>query len=114
MRSSGEDVDGFCNYHRPTNFSVKRRMRPARFACADRESLSAFILCFAGMKAFLFLPFVLVLVLARIQRIEDEDENDVKGKMVSSRSGLQSIIRRVIVFARLFERSEYGKTLVHI
>ena len=39
------------------NFSVKRRMRPARSACADRDSMSAFILRFAGMKAFLFLPF---------------------------------------------------------
>src|SRR5665213_1279789 len=39
------------------NFSVKRRMRPARSVCADRDSLSAFILCFAGMKAFLFPSF---------------------------------------------------------
>jgi hypothetical protein len=29
-------------------------MRPAWSVCADRDSLSAFILCFAGMKAFLF------------------------------------------------------------
>jgi hypothetical protein len=36
------------------NFSDKRRMRPARSVCADRDSMSAFILCFAGMKAFLF------------------------------------------------------------
>ena len=38
-----------------TNFSVKRRMRPARLACARRDSLNAFILRFAGVwRLFVF------------------------------------------------------------
>ena len=54
-------------------------MRPVRSACAGRKSLSAFILQFAGMKAFLFLPFVLVLVLvlaSRLSWFEDENEGE--------------------------------------
>jgi hypothetical protein len=38
-----------------TDFSVKRRMRPACLAWARWDSLNAFILRFAGVKAFLFL-----------------------------------------------------------
>src|SRR6266404_6322227 len=40
-----------------TNFSVKRRMRPARLACASWDSLNAFILRFAGVwRFFIFRP----------------------------------------------------------
>ena len=41
-------------YDRGTNFSVKRRMRPARPACAGRGSLNAFIPRLAESEGFLF------------------------------------------------------------
>ena len=60
-------------------------------ACAVRDSLSAFILCFAGMKAFLFLRFPFSSSSSSsplFGRFADKDGNADDAEIASSRSGL--------------------------
>jgi hypothetical protein len=85
-------------------------MRPACRTVFRQDSLDAFILRFAGVKAFLFFVLVFVLVPAGQAIFEDEDENENKDD--SFRAGLSTKTRSVNFSRNQIERSVLEKSPV--
>jgi preprotein translocase subunit SecG len=79
------------------NFSDKEKDEAGLSDGFRQDSLDAFILRFAGVKAFLF--FALVLVLVPASQAIFEDENEDENEDDSFRAGLSTKTRSVNLFA---------------
>jgi hypothetical protein len=80
-----------------TNFSDKEKDEASLSDDFRQDSLDAFILRFAGVKAFLFFALVFVPVPARPAVFEDENEDENEDD--SFRAGLSTQTRSAIFFA---------------